>query len=84
MLLYINNVFKLLFFLTMILNWVLRIVEFNWYWYRQLNFWHCEIPSHPAAQLHWILGFSHLPNPTLTPGHKGTYTIYRNSRTTSR
>ena len=59
----------------MISNRASRIVEFNWYWYRPLNFWHSDIPSHPiiffpAAPLHWILGFPHLPNPTLTCGYE--------------
>ena len=32
-------------FFTVISNWVLRIVEFHWYWYRLLNVWYRDIPS---------------------------------------
>ena len=32
-------------FFTVVSNWVSRIVEFHWYWYRLLNVWYRNIPS---------------------------------------
>ena len=30
---------------------VLRIVEFQWYWYRLLHFWYCDIPTYNCMGL---------------------------------
>ena len=44
MLKYMECIVLFLFF-TVVSNWVLRSVEFHWYWYRPLNVWYRDIPN---------------------------------------
>lgn len=36
---------SLVYFFARVSNFVLRIIEFQWYWYKLSNFWYCDIPT---------------------------------------
>lgn len=50
--------------MTVVSNWILRIVEFYWFWYQQLHFWHEDIP---ITIYHQVLKYGKSVNTIATP-----------------